>query len=383
MSPDDALASFLQALSARDASPHTIRAYRTALEDYLEWLASPPSGLLARPGHPEDVAWERPGRAVLRGYLGHLSERMTRRSVGSRLGAVRSFYRHARRSGWVDGDPWAAIATPRQGSRLPKVLEVGQIEQLLDATDVHATDVHAGDVRVGDAHHAPRSSATAVPPGTRRGADAAMLAVRDRAIVETAYAAGLRVSELAGMHIADLDLRHGEVRVLGKGRKERVSLLGRPAMEALAIYLDDVRPVLRARGGTHDGGAPDDGSVFLNARGGAMGVRGVRLRVDRLVRLAGLPEGVSPHTLRHSFASHLLEGGADLRVVQELLGHSSLVTTQLYTHVTPGRLRSAYVTAHPRSTRGSVPGLDARVSTGDARRERTRGGPPASPPARP
>ncbi len=375
MSPDDPLASFLRALSARDASPHTIRAYRAALEDYLEWLASPASGLLARPGHPEDAAWERPARAILRGYLGHLSERMTRRSVGSRLGAVRSFYRHARRSGWVDGDPWAGIATPRQGSRLPKVLEVGQVEQLLDAIDVLPVDMRPA-----------RRPAT--PPGTRRGADAAVLAVRDRAIVETAYAAGLRISELAGLHIADLDLRRGEVRVLGKGRKERVSLLGRPAMEALGIYLDGVRPVLLARGGTHDGGtpdggSPDDGSVFLNARGGAMGVRGMRLRIDRLVRRAGLPEGVSPHTLRHSFASHLLEGGADLRVVQELLGHSSLATTQLYTHVTPGRLRSAYVTAHPRSTRGSVTGPDARGSTGGGRRERTSGGPPASPPARP
>ncbi len=376
MSPDDALASFLRALSARDASPHTIRAYRTALADYLGWLGSPASGLLARPGHPEDVAWERPGRAVLRGYLGHLAEQMARRSIGSRLGAVRSFYRHARRSGWVDGDPWAAIATPRQGSRLPKVLEVGQVEQLLDATDVHA----------GDAHRARQRAGRAVPPEgerarsvTRRDADAAMLAVRDRAIVETAYAAGLRISELSGLHIEDLDLRRGEVRVLGKGRKERVSLLGRPAMDALATYLDDVRPVLRARTGTRD-----DGSVFLNARGGAMGVRGVRLRIDRLVRLAGLPEGVSPHTLRHSFASHLLEGGADLRVVQELLGHSSLATTQLYTHVTPGRLRSAYVTAHPRSTRARLQAPDVRATTTDARRGRAPGEPPpASPPARP
>ena len=385
MSPDDALASFLRALSARDASPHTIRAYRTALADYLEWLGSPASGLLTRPGHPEDVAWERPGRAVLRGYLGHLAERMTRRSVGSRLGAVRSFYRHARRSGWVDGDPWAAIATPRQGSRLPKVLEVGQVEQLLDATDVHARDARQALQRAG----------RAVPPGgerarsvrrrdseatlTRREVEAAVLAVRDRAIIETAYAAGLRISELAGLHIADLDLRRGEVRVLGKGRKERVSLLGRPAMDALATYLGDVRPVLLARTGT-----PDDGSVFLNARGCAMGVRGMRLRIDRLVRLAGLPEGVSPHTLRHSFASHLLEGGADLRVVQELLGHSSLATTQLYTHVSPGRLRSAYVTAHPRSTRAPAQAADVPATPTDARRDRAPDGPlPAFRPARP
>ncbi len=331
MSPEDALASFLEALVARDASPHTIRAYRTALRDYLGWLASAQAAALARPGRDADTAWDRPSRAVLRGYLGHLSTRLARRSVGSRLGAIRSFYRHARRAGWVEGDPWAGLATPRQGTRLPKVLEVGDVEQLLDATDV-------------------RGMAPGAETGGRRGGgragDAARLAVRDRAIVETAYAAGLRISELAGLRMGNLDLRHGEVRVLGKGRKERVSLLGRPAVEALSEYLAEVRPALRSRAG-----GADEGSVFLNARGTSLGVRGMRLRIDRLARLAGLPDGVSPHTLRHSFASHLLDGGADLRVVQELLGHSSLATTQLYTHVSPGRLRSAYAAAHPRSRR--------------------------------
>ncbi|MDA8202129.1 MAG: tyrosine-type recombinase/integrase [Chloroflexi bacterium] len=328
MTGDDALASFLEALAARDASPHTLRAYRIALTDYLGWLASPDAAALCRPGHSDDASWERPARSVLRGYLAHLSERLARRSIGSRLGAVRSFYRHGRRVGWVEGDPWAAVSTPRQGARLPKVLEIGQVEALIDATDVR------GGEPAGEA------------PTRRRGEEVARLAVRDRAIVETAYAAGLRVSELAGLRISDLDLRHAEVRVLGKGRKERAGLLGRPAVEALEEYLRDVRPVLRRRAAGFD-----DGKVFLNASGGPLGVRGLRLRIDRLVRLAGLPAGVSPHTLRHSFASHLLDGGADLRVVQELLGHSSLNTTQLYTHVSPGRLRSAYASAHPRSSR--------------------------------
>jgi site-specific recombinase XerD len=343
VSPDDALASFLEALSARDASPHTIRAYRTGLIDYLGWLASADAARLARPGHAEEAAWERPSRAVLRGYLGHLTERLSRRSIGSRLGAVRSFYRHARRAGWVDGDPWAAIATPRQGSRLPKVLDVGQVERLLDATIVPAGNPRPGGAPRGGS--AGSRGPTAAGTGAR-ARDAALLAVRDRAIVETAYAAGLRISELAGLRDRDLDLRHAEVRVLGKGRKERVALLGRPAVEAVEAYLRDVRPVLRTRAAGRD-----EGFVFLNSRGDPMGVRGVRLRVDRLVRLAGLPEGVSPHTLRHSFASHLLDGGADLRVVQELLGHSSLATTQLYTHVSPGRLRTAYAAAHPRAGR--------------------------------
>jgi site-specific recombinase XerD len=350
VSPDDALASFLEALSARDASPHTIRAYRSGLTDYLGWLASADARALARPGHPDDTAWERPGRAVLRGYLGHLADRLARRSVGSRLGAVRSFYRHGRRAGWLDGDPWAAIATPRQGSRLPRVLDVGQVEQLLDATDVHA--LPSPVVRPGRS----RSGGPAQPAPGARERQQAWLAVRDRAIVETAYAAGLRISELAGLRHDDLDLRHAEVRVLGKGRKERAALLGRPAVEALDAYLREVRPILQERSRS-----PDPGFVFLNARGGPMGVRGVRLRIDRLVRLAGLPDGVSPHTLRHSFASHLLDGGADLRVVQELLGHSSLATTQLYTHVSPGRLRTAYAAAHPRAGRDAGAALPAPV----------------------
>ena len=354
MSPDDALASFLEALSARDASPHTIRAYRSALNDYLGWLASADAGALARPGHPDDTAWERPGRAVLRGYLGHLADRLARRSVGSRLGAVRSFYRHGRRAGWLEGDPWAAIATPRQGSRLPKVLDVGQVEQLLDATDVHPALSPA--VRAGRARSGGPARQELPMPGARERQQA-WLAVRDRAIVETAYAAGLRISELAGLRHDDLDLRHAELRVLGKGRKERAALLGRPAVEALDAYLREVRPILQQRSRS-----PDPGFVFLNSRGGPMGVRGVRLRIDRLVRLAGLPEGVSPHTLRHSFASHLLDGGADLRVVQELLGHASLATTQLYTHVSPGRLRTAYTAAHPRA--GREPGAASPASTG-------------------
>jgi site-specific recombinase XerD len=175
------------------------------------------------------------------------------------------------------------------------------------------------------------------------------LAERDRALIETAYAAGLRISELASADLGRLDLRRGEIRVLGKGRKERIGLLGRPAREALREYLARGRPVLAERAAPADAPAS---AVFLNHRGAPLGVRGIRLRLDRLCRNAGLPEGVSPHTLRHSFATHLLEGGADLRVVQELLGHESLATTQVYTHVSPGRLRDAYRVAHPRARAG-------------------------------
>jgi site-specific recombinase XerD len=147
-----------------------------------------------------------------------------------------------------------------------------------------------------------------------------------------------------------VDLRRGEIRVLGKGRKERIGLLGRPAIAALEAYLETARPELEARRSPGaPGGISSPDSIFLNSDGAPIGVRGLRYRIDRLCRRAGLPEGVSPHTLRHSFATHLLDGGADLRVVQELLGHESLATTQVYTHVSAARLRAAYTSAHPRA----------------------------------
>jgi site-specific recombinase XerD len=317
---DDALERFIGGLVARDASPHTRRAYRTAVSAYLDWLDG------------RSVDWRRPGRADLRAYLAMLSDGRARSSVGQRLAAIRSFYRFATRNGLCDGDPWGALATPRQPKRLPRVLEVDEVERLLTATDVAST---------GAAHHP---------------ALAAALALRDRALVETAYAAGLRISELAAAALGSLDLQRGEIRVIGKGRKERIGLLGRPARAALAEYLADGRPVLLARrsdgpaAGTAVGSRVDAPvEVFLNHRGATLGVRGLRYRLDRLRSIAGLPLGVSPHTLRHSFATHLLDGGADLRVVQELLGHESLATTQIYTHVSPTRLRAAYLDAHPRA----------------------------------
>jgi site-specific recombinase XerD len=296
-----ALDAFLARLAARDASEHTRRAYATAVGQYLEWLDE------------RGADWRSPTRAQVRGYLAELTERgLARRSLSSRLAALRSFYRHAQREGLVGANPWAAALTPRLPRRLPQVLGVAEVAHVID---------EAGT-------------------SSRRRP----LVLRDTALVETAYAAGLRISELAAARLADLDLARGELRVLGKGRKERVTLLGRPACMALEAYLREGRPDLLA-------GGADTGVIFLNAHGAPLGVRGLRYRLDRLLRAAGAPAGSSPHTLRHSFASHLLDGGADLRVVQELLGHASLGTTQVYTHVTPARLRSAYRQAHPRSSR--------------------------------
>ncbi len=316
---DPVLERYLRALAARDASPHTIRAYRTAVGAYLDWLAD------------QGIDWTRPARHQLRGYLARLGSGASRSTVAQRLAAIRSFHRWAAREGLTTGDPWGAIATPRLPRRLPRVLEVDEVDRLLAVID-----------------HELEAADAAAPDGTVL---ATALALRDRAIVEVAYAAGLRISELAAADLGSLDLRRGEIRVIGKGRKERIGLLGRPAIAALEAYLDLGRPLLVDR---RPPAGPLPTAVFLNHAGGPLGVRGLRYRLDRLCRAAGLPEGVSPHTLRHSFATHLLDGGADLRVVQELLGHENLATTQIYTHVSPGRLAAAYRDAHPRARRATT-----------------------------
>jgi integrase/recombinase XerD len=312
---------FLLSLRAKDASEHTLRSYATAVGAYLDWLAE------------RGADWRAPRRGDLRAYLARLVGGGARTSVSQRLAAIRSFHRFAARNGLSAGDPWGSIATPRLPRRLPRVLEVDQIERLLAAIDEDERRAASGR--------------------RRDPALSSALATRDRAMVEVAYAAGLRISELAAAELSSLDLRRGEIRVLGKGRKERIGLLGRPAIAALEAYLDDARGELVAR---RRDSKPEPEAIFLNHEGAPLGVRGLRYRIDRLCRIAGLPEGVSPHTLRHSFATHLLDGGADLRVVQELLGHESLATTQVYTHVSAVRLREAYATAHPRARRGTSVG---------------------------
>ena len=270
-----ALDRFITALEARDASPNTRRAYATAIGAYLDWLAS------------RNVDWRAPARGELRAYLAELGSGHARSTVAQRLAALRAFYRFAGRNGLAAGDPWAALATPRLPRRLPRVLEVEQVERLLGVVEADL-------------------AAAAGKPVARA------IALRDRALVETAYAAGLRIGELAAASLSDLDLQRGEVRVMGKGRKERIGLLGRPARQALERYLADGRPVLRARTVRSRLVQParaEPVALFINHRGDPLGVRGLRFRLERLRRLAGLPLGVSPHTLRHSFATHLLEEG--------------------------------------------------------------------------
>jgi integrase/recombinase XerD len=227
-------------------------------------------------------------------------------SVVRALSAVRSFHRFLLREGEAERDPAAAVVRPRLPRSLPRPMPVEEVLRLLDAPS----------------------------PGDPAG-------LRDRAVLETLYGAGLRVSELTGLDVDDVDLEEGSVRVFGKGSKERDVPLGRFATDAIAAYLRRTRPGLAT--------TRSRSALFLNLRGGRLTRQGVAGILAKAVRGAGIERRVTPHTLRHSFATHLLEGGADVRVVQELLGHASVATTQVYTLVTREHLREVYYTAHPRA----------------------------------
>ena len=297
-----ALADFLASLQGRNASPGTVTEYRRNAGEFLAFLAE------------RGVDWRRPDRATVRAWLGTLADRdLSASSVGGRLAAVRSLYRHALRLGRIEVDPLAGVRAPRRPSRLPRVLSVDEAESLVTAPS----------------RGVPRDEA---------------LARRDAAMLELLYATGMRISELANLTLDRVDLGRQRLRVVGKGNKERQLLFGAPAALALRHYLEVARPTLASRG---DAGS----AVFLNAMGRPLSVRGSRMVIERWASAIGAPSRTSPHTLRHSFATHLLEGGADLRVVQELLGHANLQTTQVYTHLSDAALRSAYRDAHPRSGR--------------------------------
>jgi integrase/recombinase XerC len=319
---ESAVERFLSHLATRNAAAGTLVEYRRHVTEFGRFLAG------------RGVDWRTPDRAIIRAWLATLAEReLSASAVGSRLSATRSFYRHAVRQGWIDTDPLTGVRSPRRPRRLPRVLSVDEAARLVEAP----------------AARSETASATGPAPARRTPPDLEdALRRRDAAILELLYATGMRISELAGLSLTDVDLGRRRLRVLGKGRKERDLIFGRPAATTLGAYLGGARPFLAARG---HGSGPD--AVFLNANGGRLTARGARLVVSRWVRVAELGGRTSPHTLRHSFATHLLEGGADLRTVQELLGHSSAQTTQIYTHLSDAALRSAYRSAHPRSARPS------------------------------
>ena len=229
--------------------------------------------------------------------------------LSRKLSALRSFYRYLRRAGTVERNQTDLVGAPKLERRLPPAISPEDMGRFLSGPDLSR------------------------PAG-----------IRDRALLEVLYAAGLRVSETAAMNVADIDYAAREVRVTGKGSKTRVALLGRPAIEALETYLREVRPRWASR---RSGEA-----MLLNRYGGRLTVRSIQNTVKRYALKAGLPPDFHTHTIRHSFATHLLDGGADLRVVQDLLGHASPATTQIYTHVSVEQARRVYLAAHPRAKRG-------------------------------
>ncbi|MBW3578685.1 MAG: tyrosine recombinase XerC [Actinobacteria bacterium] len=292
----DPLAAYLRAVAIHhDRSPHTVAAYRADLQQLVEFCGA--HGIDA----PGEVV-----QLVLRRYLAWLDESgYARASVARKAAAVRTFFAFCRRRGDVTRDPARFLATPKQVRSLPRVLRPDQIERLLAAPDL-----------------------------------ATPLGLRDRALLELLYGAGARVAEACGLDLDAVDIPGRQVRLHGKGRKQRLVPLGDPAVDALRVYLAQGRPALAATAGR---ACP---AVFLGTLGKRLGTRGARTAVSRAARTAGLGR-VTPHTLRHSCATHLLEGGADLRSVQELLGHASLGTTQRYTHLSRGHVREVYTAAHP------------------------------------
>ena len=293
---NDHLARFLTCLNVeRNASPHTVVAYRNDLEQFLRFLASgaPP------PSHPAEI-----GHLDIRRFLAQLHGEQKKSSIGRKLAAVRSFFRYLLREGVVAQNPAELVAAPKKEQRGAFHLTIDEITALVEG------------------------------PG-----EATLLSLRDRAILEVLYSCGIRLSELTGLNVQDIDQEERLVRVLGKGNKERIVPLGRVAVKAVAAYLK----------GRHD--PPGEAPFLLNARGGRLTGRSVARVVDRYILKIATMKKVSPHTLRHTFATHLLEGGADLRAIQELLGHASLSTTQKYTHVSIDRLMEVYDRSHPRATK--------------------------------
>jgi integrase/recombinase XerC len=307
--------SFLDFLKfERHFSDYTIKSYGADLFQFGQFITGqigklPSAQLIKDPTNETiDAQLIKTEPLTVREFLAYLyGHNYTKSTTARKLATLRSFFKFMIRRGHVSLNPLSTIRTPKQEKRLPKCLDLEQIQKLLDA------------------------------PG-----EADILCIRDKAMLEVLYSTGIRVSELVDLTFADLDLQEGVLRVRGKGRKERLTPVGSQAIRALQRYFDrrqsENQPFDQAKG-----------KVFLNKHGQSLSTRSVRRKLDKYLRIAGMDPGISPHTLRHSFATHLLNNGADLRSVQELLGHQSLSTTQIYTHLTTKRLQEAYDSAHPRS----------------------------------
>jgi integrase/recombinase XerC len=310
---------FLTYLRAvRNVSPNTLQAYATDLGQFFEFLERDDR----RPGSDvlETATQAKPDQPVnyltIRRFLAHLRTLgLSSATVARKLATLRSFFRYLCREGLAENNPAAAISSPRLEKRLPRFLHLDEVNALLD-----------------------------LPGGGLRG-------LRDRAVLEMLYATGARISELWRLDLDDLDFEGEFVRLQGKGGKERIVPFGSVAQSALQRYIATVRPALlrAADQRIRPTGAKGAKAVFLNRGGGRLSVRGLRRLIDKYLDRLALDRRVTPHGLRHSFATHLLEAGADIRAVQEMLGHASLSTTQIYTHVSQARLRAVYRNAHPRA----------------------------------
>lgn len=299
MTTADFLGEFLGYLRAeRQFSPHTLRAYALDVGEFLDFWET------SQPGEPlQQVTYRH-----LRAFLARTVRGRSKTTIARKLAALRTFFRFLQRRGWIETNPARLAPSPRIDRPLPRFLTVDEVFHLLEQV----------------------------------GREGKFPGCRDWAILEVFYSGGLRLSELAGLNLADLDLVQGMVRVFGKGKKERLAFLGKPAQRALRTYLPLREQLLRAKN-------LSEPALFLNYRGSRLSTRGVARVVDRWAKIAGLAGNLTPHSLRHSFATHLLEGRADLRAVQELLGHASISSTQRYLHLNLDQLMEEYDRAHPRS----------------------------------
>jgi integrase/recombinase XerC len=328
----DHLEAFLKFLALnRNLSPHTVRAYESDLSQFLAHAAAD-AGVQRRHLPPSAL-----DREAIRGFLSSLhASGQTRATAARKLAAVRTFLRYLRREALIDTDPGALVGTPKQAVRMPAHLSEREMTQLLNQPDQRQP-----------------------------------LGRRDRAVLELFYASGLRLGELAGVDVDDVNLSAKMVRVLGKGGKQRLVPFNSSTAAAIRLYLKDRQQLVRRMAASNNAGSHEKQSgagralakhtrrrdpLFVNYRGGRLTVRSIDRLVRRYVALAGTRSGISPHALRHSFATHLLQRGADLRVIQELLGHARLSTTERYTHVNAAQLLEVYRKSHPRAASGSSSG---------------------------
>ena len=317
---DSAVKQFLIYLrSVRNSSPNTIRSYEKDLEQFLAFLTPPGTRMPA----PQEVT-----HVMIREFVAHLHDlKLEKSSIARKLAAIRSFFKYAVREGLVVRSPARLVATPKLPKRIPAVLSPEDLNSFLDSI---AAGAPAG---------------TGKARGAKAETDASRLMVRrDRAILELLYASGLRVSELTGLNLVDMDRKELMLRVRGKGNKERIVPYGGKAEKALEAY-ESVRQEILHKAGARG----DRQAVFLNHFGTRLTQRSVARIVKKYARLANVNWDLHPHSLRHAFATHLLADGADLRAIQELLGHSSLSTTQRYTHATIRQLLEVFDKAHPRA----------------------------------